>query len=413
MPFPRGRRGRSPLCIGVGDAPGQYKDKWPHGSAPRSGDATSERPGDHFRGSGGSEPLGRDRAPEGRWSKARRERLRKARLFRAGLTPRVPKSVERCSSTGGRGFSVWLWSSTADFARQTAPIDVRRVPYLCHSWRCEGCREHEAHVLYARFAEAAAPLTERDSRGWLFLTLTIQRPDGATWGDCDAAYRAISRNQRRFFKRLRRMQLRLGQEPLGNEWIATIEAHASGWPHLHAAIWNPDLAAWLRDNPQRDGLLPPELAAAALDCGFGPRCTLEVARQPNAVLSYLNKLAAEADRVGGELAKLTQLPDVAPLRFRRVRSGRRFLPPRRKSEEWTGTLVVSRYSQAEGIDVSAPLRELSESHLGRQLAELEEHVQAMAYYSGAPVPPQVDAQIAPAGQATRLPGRECLRGRGS
>ncbi len=59
------------------------------------------------------------------------------------------------------------------------------------------------------------------------------------------------------------------------------------------------------------------------------------------------KLAGLHDASVGELAKVTQIPSNAPERFRRLRTGKGFLPPRVCNPEVTGVLVRRRRS-AEG-----------------------------------------------------------------
>ena len=73
---------------------------------------------------------------------------------------------------------------------------------------------------------------------------------------------------------------------------------------------------------------------------MGLESTAERARSGDSVASYIVKLAGEGGSTAGELAKLSQAPMTAPERFRRLRSGKRFLPPRRGTKEGvTGTLI--------------------------------------------------------------------------
>ena len=65
--------------------------------------------------------------------------------------------------------------------------------------------------------------------------------------------------------------------------------------------------------------------------GFGVESTVEANRQFDSVeqlAGYIAKTAKDADRIHGELAKTCQIPVMAPLSFRRVRSGKGFLPPK-------------------------------------------------------------------------------------
>jgi hypothetical protein len=83
------------------------------------------------------------------------------------------------------------------------------------------------------------------------------------------------------------------------------------------------------------------------DAGWGRQSTAEAARDIESVIGYGVKLAGLHDASVGELAKVTQCPMNAPERFRRLRSGKGFLPPRQKDESVTGCLMRRRRS-AEG-----------------------------------------------------------------
>lgn len=287
---------------------------------------------------------------------------------------RVPKHVRLCHGNGGNAWWIYTW-------RKDDPATKQRVPYLCGSWRCPHCRAHEAHVTYARIQEACEPL---DSSGFLLCVLTLDRPDsfaGPAWVDADAAYKSLSAKSRKFLKRLRRWQKKHGMRPLGNEWIATVEAHKSGWPHLNIVLWSPELAEYVRAHKlehdqtsacggcERTGcahcrqgtLLWGELLGAAVETGWGHVSTIECARQGNVerLTGYIVKLAGLAEQSAGEIAKLTQLPTVAPERFRRLRSGKGFLPPRYKDERYTGTLV-RRYHEHDGTVTVQPLADIPE-----------------------------------------------------
>jgi hypothetical protein len=97
-----------------------------------------------------------------------------------------------------------------------------------------------------------------------------------------------------------------------------------------------------------------ELLEHATGAGWGTYSTAEAARSGEAVASYIVKLAGEAGAVAGELAKLSQLPTMAPSRFRRLRSGKGFLPPRRSNPDYTGTLVRRAWNH-DGTPLVLPL----------------------------------------------------------
>jgi len=322
----------------------------------------------------GSAPQGVEGASRAKKLTPREVREQRARWVRSQLYERVPKHVRLCYGNGGRSWWIYTWA-------KDNPEKKQRVPYLCQSWRCPHCREHEGHVTFARIQQACAPLS---ADGFLLLVLTLDRPDsfdGPAWLTADAAYKALSRKSRAFLKRLRRFQARMGWRVLNNEWIATVEAHKSGWPHLNIVLWSPELAEYCREHKRehdmtsacggcertgcahcRQGtLMWGELLDAAEGTGWGRVSTIECARDGNVerLTGYIVKLAGLADKSAGEVAKLTQLPTVAPERFRRLRSGKGFLPPRFKDERFTGTLV-RRYQEVDGTVTVQPLADVSD-----------------------------------------------------
>jgi hypothetical protein len=304
-------------------------------------------------------PLGGARAcGPTRMSPAQLARARRAEQLRSRLRDRVPRHVQHCYGTGCRLWWIYTW-------RRDDPAVQLRVPYLCNSWRCEHCRRHEAHVTFARIKEATAKL---DPRGYLFCVLTLDRDGyagGTGWSDCDAAYKALGHMQRLLFWRLKRWMRKQGMNPLGSEWVATVECHRSGWPHVNILLWSPELADYVREHQSRfpegsrDGtLFWGDLLQMLTAAGWGAVSTIETPRgSVERISGYLVKLAALADRTSGELAKLTQLPTVAPVRFRRLRSGKGFLPARLKDERYTGTLV-RRCIELDGTCTVRPLHDV-------------------------------------------------------
>jgi hypothetical protein len=82
-----------------------------------------------------------------------------------------------------------------------------------------------------------------------------------------------------------------------------------------------------------------ELGRHVVDCGWGIESTAERCHSAEALSGYLVKLSRKPDETLGEIAKITQLPLGAPFRFRRLRSGKGFLPKVNKNPEYTGALV--------------------------------------------------------------------------
>jgi hypothetical protein len=282
----------------------------------------------------------------------------------------VPNHVKHCSKTGAKDTVIWFWE-------KDDPSKVTRVPYVCKSWRCPECRDYERHVTYARATEAFAPL---EPGGLMLFVLTLDR-DGyfssKPWRSPDEAFRAISSISRKFLKRVNRMCERRGWSRVGNKWISTVEVHRTGWPHVNFVVHCPELANELAQQQDRrvaNGatereatLLGDELLQHAVETGWGPQSTAERARSREAVMNYVSKLAGEADRATNEIAKLTQLPLGAPVRFRRLRAGKGFLPPRRKNDKVTGTLVRRRFER-DGTITVLPLHNIRPEHRERVAA---------------------------------------------
>ncbi len=252
-------------------------------------------------------------------------------------------------------YSFWAW-------KVGAPNDRTRVPYHCNSWRCDHCQPFAASVIFARMRSAFQPFKSTDC---VFVVLTLD-PDEHLRGVYDLAgvYREFGRRKELLFKRWERWLGKLGLGWCGNQWVATVEAHRTGVPHLNIVMHAPDLAHYLRPNieARKDhGLRDHEavrlfgaMLTHAQSCGFGWASTAEPVGSNDAAIGYITKLAKDTDRTHAEIAKLTQLPLQAPKNFRRVRAGSGFLPPVKKNPEYTGT-VVRRFYTDEGDMYAEPL----------------------------------------------------------
>lgn len=360
--------------------------------------------------------------------------------------PVIPRHVSACqhSPEHSERWYVWTWSRTAT-AVQT------RVPYSCNSWRCAVCRRHEAAVTFARIKQATDPL---EASGWCFLVLTLDRDGyygGTPWADVTAAYKALGKMTRATLARIgrnwgpetalersgRSKELRTVRK-LGNRWVSVVEAHRSGWPHVNLLVWCPELAELLRqDHAER--LEDPEIANAvalardawkrrepvpssvretarkgalvggvvldlATAAGWGRQSTAEAARSSEAIAGYVVKLAGHHDASAGELAKITQAPMAAPERFRRLRSGKGFLPPRYSDPNVTGCLVRRRRA-VEGdwqiCAINRPKDPAQEEPIERaaraELALIDEEERLLSRRKGK-LPPMPPLRIAVGGQ---------------
>jgi hypothetical protein len=291
----------------------------------------------------------------------RRWNRRKGRYYSVADLPEVAsKACRHCYELGQRDWWIWTWKKAGCLDRKGA---ATRAPYRCGSWRCPVCRIQEAHVQFARISEAAAPLAPD---GWVFIVNTLDRfgtySKKRPWERPKEAYQDLQRISQSYMRGLRKWFKSMGWEPLKNQWIASTECHRSGWPHMNFMIWHPQFSDWLREQERarlaegmsaRDSILVcRQLADVTTKAGFGLISTAEAARSAHALASYIVKLSGEQDATIGEVVKLCQLPTNAPLRFRRLRSGVRFLPPRKKNPDVTGTLIRRTYWQGCPIVLS-------------------------------------------------------------
>lgn len=324
-----------------------YKDKWPR-------DLADQREG--------TPP------PGGRLVDTRSERRKKY------SDTVVPKHVRHCSGTGSRDWAIYTWDPTN-------PALVTRSPYMCNSWRCRVCRRHEAAVTFARTKAAFEGIEEHPdfpgNGGWDptrlgFFVLTLDRNgwySGRPWKNEREAYASLGSMARKFLKRLNRKAVKEGVEPPGIRWTATVEAHKTGWPHYQLTIYLPP--EWRDELPTEKGYrigwseLTEEIRAHACAVGWGKVSSFERARDAQAALGYLIGTAGKHEASIGELAKITQLPLNAPARFRRLRSGKNFLPPRWKGSK-TGTLI-RRLRCEDGTFQAMALHELHSS-LAREVS---------------------------------------------
>jgi hypothetical protein len=414
-------RASAEALAGASAAPRQYKDK-------STGDLADQREGSPRRGPSPDDQVGT--SPEGAWRAARgpggdaesfqtpranadasprgpgvaktldrspeamtlrkkeRQRRRAAELPRGVV---LPTHVRQCSGTGGTKWLIYTWC-------KDNPSKKTRIPFLCGSWRCPHCAEQEAAVTYARIRDACAPF---EAETFSFFVLTLDRKGtlgGKPFENATDAYRELGYQCERFLARLRRWAIRMGWftwEPkpapqrrggirwakranIESEWVAVVEAHRSGWPHLNLLIHCPELAAWLeseRVERLKNGatergatLIHGELATMALESGWGLQSTAEQVRNRDAIAGYIVKLAGMADKAGGEIAKLTQAPLTAPERFRRLRSGKGFLPPRIGTAEGVTGTLVRRIAEPDGTVTVRPLHEVSDETRGDVVA---------------------------------------------
>lgn len=317
----------------------------------------------------------------------------------------VPRYVAQC---GCHGLYTW---------ERADPSTVTRKPLLCESWRHEGpCARRNASIAFARIKEALDPLPPE---GNIFLVLTKDRNGFYTHKPLTsiaATYADLSKNTTRFIELVREYCARRGWPP-PVLWIGVAEAHRSGWPHFNLIVHSPELAAELetarlealaRGETAREAtLLWGALLDFALRTGWGPQSTAERARSADALAGYIVKLAGEADATVGEIAKLSQVPINAPKNFRRLRSSKGALAPKRKNPEYTG-VMVQRLTDSRRTPYAAmarPSKDPTARVVAERLLEVEEGRMQREHESRRPL--RLNEQREP------LPKREVFKLRGT
>lgn len=281
-------------------------------------------------------------------------------------------------------------------------------------WRMTASQRRAFHkqrrLLKLKIARGdAAPAPGKTWKGVVHLVITLDPSLHALCRvDPDAVFVNIGHQSELFSKALKRWMVASGMESYGSDWMSTIEVHLSGVPHINMLIYAPEWAGRLRKQKHaliHDGklrlkeaiVMEPALQELATKYGFGYMSTAEACRprQLDRLIGYDVKVAAnlrggaafrndgpqdaegltegarleremhrlwntkllddydDAERAIGEAAKATQIPVRAPFRFRRVRSGKGFLPEKNKNPEVTGC-VVRRRRTKEGDEEIAP-----------------------------------------------------------
>jgi hypothetical protein len=234
--------------------------------------------------------------------------------------------------------------------------------------------------------EAFDPLPA-DGNVFLVLTLDQNRVygDAGRWRNADEANAELSRQSRNFLKRLRRYAVERGWRDFRSQWVAVVESHRTGWPHINFVIHCPEWALELHESYERRlaagaskrnaTLLEGDVLELAMSTGWGAQSVAERGRSADALAAYISKIAGKADATMGELAKLSQSPVAARQGFRRLRSGKGFLPPKRKNEAYTGTLIRRLPDARFTAYMAVPLVELRDPvarAVSAKLLEVEE-----------------------------------------
>ncbi len=222
------------------------------------------------------------------------------------------------------------------------------VCWKCRSWRHQGdCARQVARKDFARIAEAFGRETP-ESLVYLVLTFDRTKDEGRGLTPI-TAYRTLVRRWQSLRQWLQRNFGKVG-------YVATVEQHRTGWPHLNVVVSCGELAKAIRDEDRKNGIAPGWLKGAAVRAGFGYRAWAEAPRDQRELAGYLVKLAHK-ESLTGEVAKLSQLPIHSPPGTRRLRSSKGFLPPSTTSTgEWTGELMKYSLELAQNLEAESEKR---------------------------------------------------------
>lgn len=253
------------------------------------------------------------------------------------LELRVPKWIKACEA---KAWHLHLKNKTTGLEQ--------RVCWKCRSWRHAGdCARQVARKDFARISEAFSR-EKPESLVYLVLTLDQSRDEGSGL-TAISAYRTLVRRWQTLRQWMGRHFGKVG-------YVATVEQHRTGWPHLNVVVSCEGFAKAIREEDKKNGIAPGWLKGAAVRAGFGYRAWAEAPKNHRELAGYLVKLA-HRESLSGEVAKLSQLPLASPPGTRRLRSSRSFLPPSTTSTgEWTGELLKYSLELAQNLEVEREKR---------------------------------------------------------
>jgi len=236
---------------------------------------------------------------------------------------------------------------TLAYWKRESPDQLHLAPARCGSWRHKNspCALAWGRQAFVRIKQAM----ERRGEGWVYLVLGFRlTPNGSPSfnpSSPEDAYRAMKDMGEKFRRLLKRRYAQVRRDgkyvqvqPF--EYIEVVERHKSGYPHNNMLVWCPPLYELCKDGGWKEEQL--RVRGLQVESGYGEHVSIEPVRNVNALASYFSKLVShDVGAAAGEFSKSYQVPDNAPVHFRRLRASRGTLPsPAESSGEWTGTLVT-------------------------------------------------------------------------
>lgn len=267
-----------------------------------------------------------------------------------------PSYVRACE---GKHWRVMVWD--------TPTSEPRLVTFRCNSWRHKGeCAQRAMSRAFVRTKEALEACPETDL---VYCVLTFQQRGKRTFFSPLEAYKGLGDALAKLIRLVRRLW---PGEPV--DYIATVERHQSGWPHVNVVIRSASLADYVRGFVDDDKRPDAWLRLCQRKAGFGPVAWWEPVRSAVGIADYCSKVAGKflegASSLTGEIVKITQLPLNAPRRMRRIRSSRGFLPlAKREKKSFAGVLIRN---SCNPDDAQPKKRVWYEQHLRRQGLKISE-----------------------------------------
>jgi hypothetical protein len=171
---------------------------------------------------------------------------------------------------------------------------------------------------FARIKIAVTP-----KKNWVYVVLTLgtkARNENELWQLYKGLYC-------RWVKLCKRFSRAFGKI----EYVAVVEQHRDGVPHLNLLISNQKVAENCRDEGWRV-FRKQWLEPHAVESGFGERTYIAPVENEEKIAGYIVKLTKE-------VAKVSQIPVSAPRNFRRLRASVGLLPKPFKNKDYSGVIV--------------------------------------------------------------------------
>lgn len=270
---------------------------------------------------------------------------------------RKPSEIQWMNACERNAWTIETWN-------KCTPGERKRFAFKCKSWRHSGeCQRWKNAQDFARIKETLEPFGVDEL---VFVVLTWPGDKRGSDAEIIAAYKKMLPFWKELARRIRALACsegwahvkpRRGRPANGNDrqkivrgklrYIRTLEQQGDGSPHLNAIIVSRELADWVKRSPEGARRWLKDTAA---EIGFGCQAFIDVARDKGKLTHYIVKHSGCTDRLPGEVAKLQQVPHMAPFGSRRIAASIGFLvkpKAKLKDDDITGTLTKQSVASIE------------------------------------------------------------------